>query len=290
MLITLENNFLQVTVDDKGAELKSLVSKSTGIDYMWSGDPAYWGKTSPILFPIVGALKDNTFIYKGKSYTLPRHGFARDMYFEVKQEEPETAVFCLESSDTSRENYPFDFELEVRYKLAEDQLAVTYQVVNKGKKDMLFSLGAHPAFRVPMVENTSYEDHYLHFNQPESALRWPIVEGGLISETTVKFFEEDTRLKLTRELFYEDALVFKNLRSNTISIQSDRHAHGLDFQFEGFPFFGIWAAPNADFVCLEPWCGIADSVSHNQKLEKKEGIQKLPAQKTWGRSWRVHIY
>lgn len=290
MLITLENNFLQVTVDDKGAELKSLVSKSTGIDYMWSGDPAYWGKTSPILFPIVGALKDNTYIYKGKSYSLLRHGFARDMYFEVKQEEPETAVFCLESSDASREHFPFDFELEVKYKLAEDQLTVTYQVVNKDKKDMLFSLGAHPAFRVPMVENTSYEDHYLKFNQPENALRWPIVERGLISGTAVKFFEEDTRLNLTRELFYEDALVFKNLRSNTISIQSDRHAHGLDFQFEGFPFFGIWAAPNADFVCLEPWCGIADSVSHNQKLEKKEGIEKLPAQKTWSRSWRVHIY
>lgn len=290
MLITLENSFLQVTVDDKGAELKSLVSKSTGIDYMWSGDPAYWGKTSPILFPIVGTLRDNSYIYKGKTYLLPRHGFARDMYFEVKQEESETAAFCLESSDASRENYPFDFELEVKYTLVKDQLVVTYQVVNKAKKDMLFSLGAHPAFRVPMVENTSYEDHYLSFNQPENAMRWPIVEGGLISQATVKFFEEDLKLKLTRELFYEDALVFKNLKSNTISIQSDRHAHGLDFQFEGFPFFGIWAAPNADFVCLEPWCGIADSVSHNSKLEKKEGIQSLPSRQAWSRSWRVHVY
>lgn len=290
MPVKLENDFLQVIVNEKGAELKSLISKSTGIDYMWSGDPAFWGKTSPILFPIVGALKDNTYHYKRKSYSLSRHGFAREELFSVEEQADDAVVFSLQNSTEHQENYPFDFSLEIKYVIIKDQLVVIYQVINKGGVDMLFSIGGHPAFKVPLVENTAYEDHYLSFNQPEDADRWPIIDGGLISKKSTSFFKESRKLELTRDLFYEDALVFKNLRSTTISIQSDRHAHGLDFQFEGFPYFGIWAAPNADFVCLEPWCGIADSVGHNQKLEKKEGIQNLPVGTTWNRSWAVHVY
>jgi galactose mutarotase-like enzyme len=290
MSVTLENDFLQVALIERGAELKSLVSKSTGIDYMWSGDPAYWGKTSPILFPIVGTLKDDTYLYKGKKYSLSRHGFAREMPFEITEQTRESVVYLLKSSTASSESYPFDFTLEIKYVIVDDQLVVIYQVSNKGTVDMPFSIGGHPAFKVPLVENTSYEDHYLTFNQPEDGKRWPIASGGLISQSPKQFFKEDSKLKLTRDLFYEDALVFKNLKSNTISIQSDRHAHGLDFQFEGFPYFGIWAAKDADFLCLEPWCGIADSVTHNQKLEKKEGIHILPVAGTWNRSWRVHVY
>jgi galactose mutarotase-like enzyme len=155
---------------------------------------------------------------------------------------------------------------------------------------MLFSLGAHPAFKVPLIEGTSYTDYTLEFNSTESAPAWKISPEGLITGETVPTLQNTSRLALRKELFYGDALVFKNLKSDSISIKSTKHNHGLDFAFAGFPFFGIWAAKNADFVCLEPWCGIADSVDHDQNLSNKEGIQHLTSGKSWTRNWSIKCY
>ena len=290
MSVSLENEHLKVRINEKGAELNSVISKDTGLEYMWSGDPVFWGKTSPILFPIVGTLKKDTYYYQNKLYALTRHGFARDSIFQVAAQQEDSLVFSLSSTPASREKYPFDFELQVGYRLIEDNLEVSYDVINRGTDALYFSIGGHPAFKVPLVNGTFYEDHYLQFDQTENSGRWPISAEGLIEAEPVPFLKNSSVLKLTRDLFNEDALVFKNLKSDKISMKSTAHSHGLDFYFEGFPYLGIWAAKHADFVCIEPWCGIADSVSHDQQLVSKEGIQKIFKDESWIRRWRIRVY
>ena len=290
MDVTLTNEHLQVKIRKKGAELYSVLSKDTELEYMWNGDPKFWAKTSPLLFPIVGALKNDTYFYDGGSYSLPRHGFARDVIFEVSAQKPDGVTFSLSSSDSTMEKYPFEFELQVEYKLVENLLEVTYYVKNEADDKMYFSIGGHPAFKVPLTDNSKYEDSYLHFDRMENAERWPVTSEGLIKDKPVSLIENSSALGLTRSLFEEDALVFKNLKSDIISIKSHQHSHGLDFYFEGFPYLGIWAAKNADFVCLEPWCGIADSLSHDQQLQTKEGIETLLPNELWSRTWKVRFY
>jgi|SRR5688572_4444726 len=290
MNVNLENDQLSVTIAQKGAELKSVVSKHTSLEYMWSGDPAFWGKTSPILFPIVGTLKNDTYFFNGKSHRMTRHGFARDHSFEISQSEEGRAVFSLASTDSSYEMYPFHFLLEVEYKLIYDAIEVSYVVQNNGKDPMYFSIGGHPAFKVPLVPGRQYEDYHLQFNRNEDLMRWPIDAKGLIKETPVPLKQNTSILKLSRSLFDTDALVFKDLRSHSVSIKSERDVHGIDFDFYGFPYLGIWAAKNGDFVCIEPWCGIADAVVHDQQLEHKEGIVKLSAGEKWMRTWKVKFY
>ena len=257
---------------------------------MWSGDPAFWGKTSPVLFPIVGSLKGDTFLYKDKKYGLSRHGFARECDFEISGKTDETVSFSLMSNPDTFKNYPFNFELILEYRLAESSLEVQYKVKNIGDETMFFSIGGHPAFKTPLTDETRYEDYFLLFNKKETAGRWPLSNDGLIEVSPDSFLDDENKLSLRKELFHKDAVVLKGLQSDVVSLRSDKHEHGLDFRFEGFPYLGIWAAKNADFVCIEPWCGIADSVNHNQKLEEKEGIQRIEAGEEWERSWQVRVY
>lgn len=290
MNIMLENNHLKVQINTTGAELNSIVNKQTELEYMWSGDPEFWAKTSPVLFPIVGALKKDKYLYNGKAYSLSRHGFARDAIFEIIEKKDDLAIFSFSSSTTSLEKYPFKFVLRLEYKIVEEYLEVSYHVKNNGDSKMYFSVGGHPAFTVPLTSDSTYEDYYLEFNAVENAGRWPISSEGLIKEQPVPFLRNTSILKLNRTLFNEDALVFKNLKSDKISLKSQAHDHGLDFYFEGFPYLGIWAAKNADFVCIEPWCGIADSVFHDQQLTTKQGIVQIQPDELWTRTWKVRFY
>lgn len=289
MTVTIKNEFLRARIKEKGAELESLLSDETGLEYIWNADPAFWGKSSPVLFPIVGQLKSDTYFYDGKSYSLPRHGFARDMVFEVEEAGVDYVIFLLRSDGSTKLRYPFDFELRIRYFLEGNRLTVRYSVRNATEGALYFSLGAHPAFAVPLVPGTKYDDYFLAFSEEETASRWKISAGGQISDPE-SFLDRSDSLPLKKELFAHDALVFKGLRSEMISIKSTMHDHGVDFSFPGWIYFGIWAAAGADFVCLEPWCGIADSVHHNQSLTEKEGIQTLLPGSSWTREWSVKCY
>ncbi|WP_316802504.1 aldose 1-epimerase family protein [Pedobacter nototheniae] len=288
-MITLENNYLKVTLATKGAELQSLFSKETEIEYLWSADPKYWAKHSPVLFPIVGSLKDESYIYKGKTYNLPRHGFARDQVFGIEKQSKTEVVFTLSQSEETLKAYPFQFELKLKYQIIDRKLNLTYEVINTGSEELLFSLGAHPAFAVPNTPNTVYEDYYLAFNSDDKLTYWKL-DAGLVANETANVELGGHKLNLEHNLFYNDALVFKNMQSNCISLLNTKNEFGLHFHFEDFPFFGIWAAPDAPFICLEPWCGVADSVNHNQRLERKEGINRLEKGKKWSRFWEAECF
>lgn len=288
-MIHLQNEHLSVSVHPKGAELQRLCRKDNGLEYLWSGDPAYWGKHSPILFPIVGSLKDNTYTFEGKSYTLPRHGFARDRDFEATTVSDQEAVFTLKDDEETRKVYPFAFELRLRYKLQGAQLEVGYEVYNPGTVPLYFSIGGHPAFSVPLETGNSYEDYALLFDRAETADRWPL-QDGLLKTTALPFFTGTQLVPLTHELFADDAIVLKGLHSDTVTLKSDKGSHGLRFHIGGWPDLGIWAAPKAPFVCIEPWQGHADYVNHDQQLVHKEGVVKLGPSEDWKRAWKVELF
>ncbi|WP_158799748.1 aldose 1-epimerase family protein [Pedobacter sp. L105] len=288
-MISLENEHISVTFAEKGAELTSIKSKSTGLDYLWKGDPAIWGKHSPVLFPIVGGLKDDTYYVEGKEYHLSRHGFARDHDFEVQQVSEEELLFTLWSSPDTLKVYPFEFKLSLRYKIFGASVSCTYEVGNPGNKDLLFSIGGHPAFAAPLTPDTTYEDCYLDFAVDQSVI-YHKIDNNLISDQTDSLHLDQGKLPLKHSLFYNDALVFKQLKSESITLRNTKNEHGLQFRFSGFPFFGIWAAKDADFVCLEPWCGIADGIFHDQQLSDKEGINSLSPGQSWERSWEAEVF
>jgi len=288
-MIILENEHISATFSRKGAELQSLRSKKTDIDYLWNGDHKYWGKFSPILFPIVGGLKQNTYIFEDQEYALPRHGFARDHEFELEKISDEELLFTLLPTEEILKIYPFQFKLCLRYLISGNSISCSYEVANTDQKDLLFSIGGHPAFAVPNENQLGYEDYFLEFNN-DTALTYHKISKDLIADETETIILENKILPLRHELFYADALVFKQLMSNHISIRNTRTAHGLDFHFDDFPFFGIWAAKDANFVCLEPWCGIADGVNHNQQLKDKEGINILASGQIFKRQWQANCF
>lgn len=289
-MFTLTNSGLSITVAAKGAELQSIRSLDNGLEYMWSGDPVFWGKKSPVLFPIVGGLKNGSYTFEGKQYQLGRHGFARELDFECTEQTETTLAFTLLHSPATLEVYPFHFRFTITYTLAGNTLDVHYKTENTGTSAMFFSVGAHPAFAVPLTEGTVFSDWKLVFNRNETAGKWPVLKEGLIAREPVPFFNDSDNIPLSKELFFGDALVFKNLVSDNISIRSDRSVHGITVQFEGFPYMGIWSSKNADFVCIEPWRGIADSETTNGRLEDKEGIHRLEAGETADCNWSITVF
>ena len=286
----IENYFLLVEINPKGAELKRIYHKKTNLEYLWNADPSIWAKSSPVLFPIVGTLKENKMLYHGKVYEMGRHGFARDREFAVERSAAKMITFLLHSDESTLEKFPFPFEFRITYQLVDDTLQTTYTVINPAAASMLFSVGAHPAFRIPLTPGEQYTDYELVFEKQEHAGRWMISPEGLIGEHAVPLLDNTNTLPLTHELFYKDAVVLKDLHSRSVRLKSKTSPHGLKFDFPSFPFLGIWSAKDADFVCIEPWCGIADSVNATQLLEDKEGIESLPAGETFTRTWSARFY
>ena len=287
MMIQLQNNKLSVAVSEKGAELQSL--QLNNVEYLWQADAAFWGKHSPVLFPIIGELKDGKYIFDNKEYKLSRHGFARDKAFGVTASSQTQAIFSLKSDESTLALYPFRFAFNVIYSIDDTSLFCTYQVINTGNDSIYFSAGGHPAFKVPLNDYLQYTDYSLWFNN-DAVLNRYLLHQGLTGDNTEKIVLDNKTLQLKPSLFYEDAIVLKHIDSDQIKLFSAKDEHGLNFNFKGFPYFGIWAAKDAPFVCLEPWCGIADNISHNHQLTTKEGINTLAAGETWERTWSVELF
>ena len=291
-MFTIENEYLKIEINAKGAELQSIYSKKNLLEYMWGADPAFWGRKSPVLFPIIGSLKDDTYYFENKAYQLGRHGFAREMDFTVTDQTASSITFTLTRNDDSFEKYPFQFRFDIVYSIKDNQLQVMYRVINKGdiNQRLYFSVGGHPAFKLPLLPGTVYTDYYLEFNKVEKAGRWLISKEGLIDSSNVPLLNDTQKLPLAKELFYTNAIVFKQLRSEKVKLISDTARELFEFDFTGFPYLGIWAARDADFICIEPWCGIADSVATNQQLTEKEGINMLDSTDQFERSWKLTVY
>ena len=288
-MIILQNNDLIVEINEKGAELNRLYHKKTKKEYLWSGDAQFWGRKAPILFPIVGKLRDNKMCYNGEEYHMSQHGFARDLPFSIKTLESDRAVFYCTSNEETKKAFPFDWSLYCEYSIQADKIAVKSKVVNESiDNTLLFSIGYHPAFRIPIDENLTFDDYYLIFNGDKKAERWMISDGLISGKREIAF--DKGIIRLNDLIFSQDALVFKSLESNEIQIRSDHSDHGISFSFNGFPYLGIWSKPGASFVCIEPWHGIADSIYHNGDFLLKEGIISLHPGKEFECGFTVGLF
>jgi len=282
MKFQIKNQFLEATFNTLGAELISL--KSAEKEYMWEGNPEFWSKHSPILFPIIGELKNGIYLFEGKEYRLPRHGFTREKEFEVVEQSDNSIVFSLKSDSETLKVYPFHFELQIEYILVENKLEVHYKVENRSQEKMYFSIGGHPAFALP--EN--FGNYSLLF-ETDNDLKFTALENNLLLEKTQNLEVENNKLPLNYQLFEKDALVFKNHQIDSITIQENGH-NILKVSFEKFPDLGIWTKMNAPFICIEPWFGHADGVRTTQNLEEKAGIQILKEHEVFNSLFTIEIF
>lgn len=279
-MIQIQNEKLLVEISTLGAEVKRVYHLGHEIDYLWDSNPAFWAKSSPILFPIVGRLAKNQYLYDGKSYSLSQHGFARDLEFELVEQGSDTVWFELKANDVTREMYPFDFVLRIGYVLEDETLAVKWQVLNHNEEVMPFSIGAHPAFSTKLASDDEYSDYYLHFETNEGISTYLFDnETGRVYEEKEQIIDKLKLLPLSKELFEEyPTLIIENEAAITLGCYN--HEREVVVRFDGFPYVGIWSPINAlgeiaDFVCIEPWYGVADTVGEPQELMSKKGIQVI---------------
>lgn len=282
MKTSIKNSELDALIDHKGAELVSLKSKDNR-EYIWEGNPEFWGKHSPVLFPIVGTLKNNHYKYNDNVYHLLRHGFARDVNFELIKKTDNQAIFSLKADEETMKMYPFDFELQLSYTLEKNRIVLVYTLMNSSAVTIPFSIGAHPAFALPQ----DFEKYTLAFEKAEHLISYQL-ENDLLSDKTVSLGKEVDSLPLTYSLFENDALIFKKLNSKKIVLLEDT-IPVLALEYEDFPHLGIWTKKNAPFLCLEPWLGYSDTVNCSGNIMEKEAIQFVEAFKTFECGFSVEI-
>ncbi|MFV8361394.1 aldose 1-epimerase family protein [Flavobacterium sp. LS1P3] len=282
MTTTIKNAILTAEIKHFGAELISLKTNQNK-EYIWEGNPEFWGKHSPILFPIVGTLKDNSFHHNEIEYHLSRHGFARDMEFELTDVTDNSATFSIQSSEETLKVYPFEFELQLIYTLDKNNLSIAYKVINKGKCTMPFAIGAHPAFALP----NQFENYAIAFEK-EEPLEYYLLENDLISNNTKQLEVHNKHIPLTYDLFENDALIFKILQSDTLTILENENPI-LRIHFKDFPSLGIWTKMNAPFLCIEPWFGYSDTNENSGNLLEKEGIQILESNETFYSKFSIEV-
>jgi len=281
MLYTISNAAIKISVAERGAELKSLTELADGTEYIFDGNPTWWKYSSPILFPIVGKVRDGKYRADGKEFSLPQHGFARTSDFWLVDASANSINFALESNAATFAVYPYRFRLELGYELDGKEVKFIWRVKNTDDREIYFSIGAHPAISCPIAYRENFTDCYLKFNRPEKSSRLLLTAEGLSHERIPTL--DGTELDLNYELFKGDALIFDDLKSDEISVCSRKSSKTLTVRAKGFPYWGIWtpAQGGAPFVCIEPWHGHADYVDFTGELKDKEGIKKLSVGETF---------
>jgi galactose mutarotase-like enzyme len=291
MYYTIQNEYLKISVKQTGAELCRIQSAITEKDYLWDANPDVWSSHSPVLFPVIGAIKNGFVKYQGNDYAVPRHGMVRNnANVKLIGQTDSSLTFGLKYSDETLSIYPFQFEFMITYRFDGKQILVGHEVINHGAGEMLFSLGAHPAFKCPLHEGEVYEDYYLEFEALENDSTWLLSKDGLVTDEKRPVLKHTNVLLLNSHLFDNDALIFKHLISKQVSLRSTKSGQVITMHYEDFPYLGIWAKPNAHFVCIEPWLGIADSADSDQNFETKEGILKLASGGKFTASYSIEVH
>lgn len=290
MNFTIKSSELSVDVNPIGMELCSIRSNSTNFEYLWQADPAIWKGSAPVLFPIIGVLKDGFTKIGGNKYQIPKHGLVRNSSKpKLVKSTSNYLIFRYSSDEETLENYPFNFQFEIVFTLEGKTLSVEHFITNQGNETMLYSLGAHPAFNCPLHPGEKYEEYFLEFPFLETDSTYLVKENGLIRQETEPMLDNSKLIRLSGNLFDNDALIFKHLKSREVTLKHQSKGAVLSVKFDDFDYLGIWAKPGAPFVCIEPWLGIGDNVDTNQKFEEKEGIIQLPPLQTDVKKYTITI-
>ncbi len=291
MDIKLENDLLEVTINSFGAELSSITGKETGTQYLWDADEKFWKRSAPVLFPFVGSLKNKKYTVDGKDYPMGQHGFARDMEFSVVSETKDEAWFELRSNDDTLAKFPFEFVLKIGYRLDGNDIKVTWHVENPGDKELLFSIGGHPAFMCPVTEDGKQSDYYLKFDA-DKALTYGLlgIDGLLDRDDYLLGVDINGYCAIDKHMFDKDALIIEHFQASKVSLCTPDKKPYLTVSFDA-PLFGLWspAGKGAPFVCIEPWYGRCDRADYSGELKDREYGNVLAVGETFEKSYDITI-
>lgn len=286
---TLSNDKVCIQIADHGAELVSIVANET--EYLWQADPKYWGRHSPVLFPIVGRVWDNTYRHKGSLYELGQHGFARDKDFQLTYEEDDALIYSLESDEDTLKKYPFPFVLEIGYRLKGNRIEVMWSVQNTGNETMYFQIGAHPAFYYRDLDPVTNERGFLDFGKNKKTLEFVFpTEKGCTPEKRETLTLNEGMLELTPATFQCDTYIFENNQLKKITLTDKQKNPYLSLEFES-PLVAVWspsvAHPDVPFVCIEPWYGRCDTVGYHGEFKDRRWMQALEPDKSFEASYSI---
>ena len=288
MRYTLENENLKVEIDSFGAEIKSVKRKSDNFEYMWCGDKKYWGRTSPVLFPFVGAPKNKEYRYDGKTYTMGQHGFARDMEFTLVKHTDDMLVMRLESDENTKEKYPFNFALELEYHLIDNEIKEVYRVINKDNVMMHFSIGGHPAFVTP-ENDASMAGCKIRFDADRITYHL-IGDYQLMARDEYELPLINHEYTIQEDSFEKDAFIIEGGQAGTVSLVKNEKPF-VTVKFDT-PVFGLWSckSKNVPFVCIEPWYGRTDAIDYTGELKDREYSNHLDAGEVFEKSFSIFFY
>ncbi|MBC5583029.1 aldose 1-epimerase family protein [Eggerthella sp. NSJ-70] len=276
VVLALENDELSVRVSSKGAELQSVVRD--GVERMWSGDPAVWGRRAPLLFPLIGRLRDGWYADGGQRVDAPMHGFSRDRAFAAEQVSGTQARFETSSDEGTRAVYPFDFRLRVDFSLDGDAIVKTHTVENTGARPMPFELGGHEAYATRLLPGERMADYFVRFEGVDALEMFGMDEAGILTLPKVEVPLEDGRLTKTPEQLGIDTIVLENVPGSVATLASSANGYEVTVEFPDFPYFGIWTAAgqaDARYLCLEPWSALPDACFSPRELAEKPGVRTL---------------
>ncbi|MBI9103812.1 MAG: aldose 1-epimerase family protein [Spirochaetales bacterium] len=283
----ISNSKITVEIKELGAEITSMTT-ADGHEYLWQGHPDHWIGQSPLLFPIIGGLPEDSYLLDGKTWKMKSHGFARKSEWEMECRDSNSIIFNLKSTPGTLKIYPFNFKLSVIYSIHDNCLEVEYEVFNLDNKTMPFSIGGHPAFNCPLETGADLSDYRIKFEKVENVER--LLKKDLLTGKTAPCLENSDRISLTHELFDDGALIFRDLESSRLTMEKkDSTGKKITLEFPGFTHFGIWKKPKTDapFICLEPWYGVDSTEGDPGEIENKEGIINLEPSGIFKAGYRI---
>lgn len=284
MRIYLENASVKVEIETFGAEIKSVVKKATGQEYMWCANPAYWGKTAPFLFPFIGKLVEEQYTYNGKVYPAQKHGFGQRVAYEVVEQTTDRVLLRTTDSEETYVNYPFHFVLDIEYVLQEDAVQENWYVKNTGNNTMYFSVGGHAAFACPLNGECRTGQQIKLFGAEHKNVIFSlrINEKGLVTDELLMLDVEEGFVKIDEHTFDSDALVFDGEGVTAVGLCDEAGKEYVRVECDA-PVWGVWSMPDngASYVCLEPWYGICDYEGFEGELAERPYTNVAKPGETW---------
>lgn len=290
MIFEIKNSELCVKISSHGAELQSIVYNKR--EYLWQGNPDFWSNRATVLFPVVGRCLNNEIVTDNGSYPIGQHGFARYMEFEAESVNADSCTLILKSNSETKKHYPYDFIFRVTYRLDGKRLINRFETENTGSEELFYAIGGHPGFSCPPEEG-AFGNWEIITEFDEPLLSLPVTnEGYIIGERTIPVEHKEGHIALKRSLFKNDALIFDNIKSKKLTLRNINTGIGASVEFADFPAVGIWTLPKdgADYVCLEPWCGMAHNINESGRLDGKRDLVKLEAGGKCTKSFTIEVF
>jgi galactose mutarotase-like enzyme len=276
MLHIIENEKLICTIESSGAEIRSLKNKATGEEYIWQIDKSIWGSSSPILFPVIGKIKEDKVIYDGKEYAMPKHGIIRNNeLLSFKTYSISKCSFTLNNSEETLLQYPFKFSFSVDFTLIGNRLIMTYNVENRDAAPIQFACGGHTAYACPLSDNIKLSDYVIEFPSPLPLASSTLGASGLLSLHKRKIASTGGILPLSDTLFNEDALIFPNIACDWVRLRKKKEKKGIIVRFKDYPHLALWSKPSADYICIEPWLGLPDQEDESLDIMQKKTYKTM---------------